>query len=262
MRLSASGSRHLINDEEVENKDKMRNVIMRKKTITLILALVCFFTMTTITGCARGAQSDSNTVQSASGAQEDAAAQDGQADAAAENVPADSAVEKPTIEEQSPAEPAENTEPLETTEKVEYSHEDIYLSLDIPDGWDYKIKTAEEMEKYDGMTICAVEFWKEDYPETVFTLSYESFFGICGTGVTIEKFTKESGISGYRYTEEIEDTLWLTMNFLNPEDVDEEGAYKGGTYCMMASPKLSEWDVIEPEFEKIVESIWVGSHSH
>lgn len=109
------------------------------------------------------------------------------------------------------------------------------------------------------MTICAVEFWKEDYPKTVFTLSYESFFGICGTGVTIEEFTQENGISGYRYTEEIEDTLWLNMTFRNPEDVDEEGVHKG-TYCIMASPKLSEWDVIEPEFEEIAETIWVGSH--
>lgn len=210
---------------------------MRKKIITFTLALVCFFTMTTAAGCAREV---SNTVQS---------------DVAVENVPADS-----SSEEQLPAEPVENVEPSETIEKVEYSHKDIYLSLDIPDGWDYKIKTAEEMEKYDGMTICAVEFWQEDYPETVFTLSYESFFGICGTGVTIEEFTQENGISGYRYTEEIEDTLWLDMTFRNPEDDTEEGIYKGGTYCIMASPKLSEWNVIEPEFEKITESIWVGSH--
>ena len=216
---------------------------MRKKTITFILALICLFTMTMVTGCAREVKEDSNTVQSVSGAQEEnavqeeAAAQDGQADA-----------------------PVENTEPVETAEKVEYSHEDIYLSLTIPDGWDYKIKTAEEMEKYDGTTICAVEFWEEDYPETVFTFSYESFFGICGTGVMIDEFTQENGINGCCYTEEIEDTLWLTMTFRNPKDVDEDGTYKGGTYCIMASPKLSEWDIIEPEFEEIVESIWVGSH--
>ncbi len=209
---------------------------MRKKTITFITALVFLFTMTTITGCTREVNADGNTTQSGSGMQEENA------------------------EEQVEAEPVENTEPSETTEKVEYSHEDIYLSLDIPNGWDYKIKTAEELEKYDGTTICAVEFWQEDYPETVFTFSYESFFGICGTGVTEEEFTQENGISGYRYTEEIEDTLWLNMIFRNPEDVDEEGVYKGGIYCIMASPKLSEWDIIEPEFEEIVESIWVGSH--
>lgn len=225
----------------------MRNV-MHKKIITFTLALVCFFTMTTAAGCAREAKEDSNTGEAA-------AALEGQADAVVENAPTDS-----SSEEQLPAEPVEKVEPSETTEKVEYSHEDIYLSLDIPDGWDYKIKTAEEMEKYDGMTVCAVEFWQEDYPETVFTLSYESFFGICGTGVTIEEFTQENGISGYRYTEEIEDTLWLDMTFHNPEDDAEEGIYKGGTYCIMASPKLSEWNVIEPEFEEITESIWVGSH--
>lgn len=228
---------------------------MHKKTISFILALVCLFTMTTITGCARGTKADNNTAQSDSDVQKETVAQDGQADAAAENASADS-----SIEEQLPAEPAENAEPIETTEKVEYSHEDIYLSLDIPDGWAYEIKTAEEMEKYDGMSVCAIEFWKEDYPETVFTLSYESFFGICGTGVTIDDFTLENGINGCCYTEEIEDTLWLNMVFRNPANYAEEGIYKGGTYCIMASPKLSEWDVIEPEFEEIVESIWVGSH--
>ncbi len=226
---------------------------MRKRTITFILALICLFTMTTITGCAREVRANDNTAQSGSDMQEEEITQEGQTDAAAgnmeENAPAES-----SVEEQLEAEPAE------TTEKVEYSHEDIYLSLDIPDGWDYKIKTAEEMEKYDGTTICAVEFWKKDYPETVFTFSYESFFGICGTGVMIDEFTQVNGINGCCYTEEIEDTLWLTMTFWNPEDVDEEGVYKGGAYCIMASPKLSEWDVIEPEFEEIVESIWVGSY--
>ena len=235
---------------------------MRKKTITFISALVCLFAMTTMTGCANGAKADSNnTAQSGSGMQEDAATQDGQVNVTAEaknveeNAPADSATE-----EQEDAEPLENTEPSETTEKVEYNYEDVYLSLTIPGEWDYKIKTAEEMEKYDGTTICAIEFWKEDYPETVFTLSYESFFGICGTGVMIDEFTQENGINGCCYTEEIEDTLWLTMTFRNPKDVAEDGTYKGGTYCIMASPKLSEWDVIEPEFEKIAETIWVGSH--
>ncbi len=212
---------------------------MRKKIITFISALVFLFTMTTITGCAHEAKADGNTVQSVSGAQEENAVQDEQVDVVAGNT-------------------EENADPLEMTEKVEYSHEDVYLSLTIPDGWDYKIKTVEEMEKYDGTTICAVEFWKEDYPETVFTLPYESFFGICGTGVMIDEFTQRNGINGCRYTEEIEDTLWLTMTFRNPEDVGEEEIHKG-TYCIMGSPKLWEWDFIEPEFEAIVESIRSGS---
>lgn len=232
---------------------------MRKKTITFISALVCLFTMTTITGCAHEVKTDGNTAQSGSDMQEADAVQDEQADAVVENMEETAPVDSP-VDEQVEAKPAENTEPSDTTEKVEYSHEDIDLSLAIPDGWAYEIKTAEEMEKYDGTTICAVEFWKEDYPETIFTLSYESFFGICGTGVMIDEFTQKNGINGCCYTEEIEDTLWLTMTFWNPKDVDEDGTYKGGTYCIMASPKLSEWDVIEPEFEKIAESIWVGSH--
>ena len=118
---------------------------MRKKIITFISALVFLFTMTTITGCAHEAKADGNTVQSVSGVQEETAAQDEQADAAVGNMEETAPADSP-VDEQVEAEPAENTEPSETTEKVEYSHEDIYLSLTIPDGWDYKIKTAEEME--------------------------------------------------------------------------------------------------------------------
>ncbi|MCM1253707.1 MAG: hypothetical protein NC321_12875 [Clostridium sp.] len=144
-------------------------------------------------------------------------------------------------------------------ETVEYSYEDIYLSIDLLPGWEFEIETAEELEKEDGSSLCAIEFWQKDYPDTVFSFSYETWFGICGTGVTIEEFTHENGIRGYRYTEEIEDTLWLNMTFRNPSENDEEGVYKGGTYCMMASPKLSEWDMIEAEFEEIVQSVWVGA---
>lgn len=139
-------------------------------------------------------------------------------------------------------------------ETVEYSHDEQYMSVTLPDGWDYQIKTAEEMEKEDGLSLCAIVFWQEDYPETRFTLSYETFFGICGTGVTIEEFAWENGLSGYRYTEEIEDTLWLTITLHNKqEDTDS------GTYCIIAGPALSVWDEIETEFEEILASVWVGA---
>lgn len=173
---------------------------------------------------------------------------------------------KENIEETPAPAPTESTvlqtepeqEMIEVREPVEYSYEDIYLSIDLLPDWEYEIETAEEMEKVDGSSLCAVEFWHKDYPDTVFTFSYETWFGICGTGVTIEEFAWDSGISGYRYTEEIEDTLWLTMTFRNPNEKDEEVS-KAGTYCIMASPKLSEWDMIEAEFEEMLRSVWVGA---
>lgn len=158
---------------------------------------------------------------------------------------------------------ADGQEVLETpdtaavnSETAVYSQDDIYMSVDIPNGWDYRIRTKEDMEKEDGLTSCAIDFWPEDYPETVFELGYAQQFGICGTGVTIEEFTLENGISGYRYTEEIEDILWLTVTL---NDSDNDAAIKNGTYLISASPELSVWESIKTEFDKILESVWVGS---
>lgn len=147
--------------------------------------------------------------------------------------------------------------PLSTesdAETVEYSYQNVYLSITIPGGWDYKLRTAEDLAKEDGLTLCAIDFWPEEYPDTVFELGYEAFFGICGTGVTIEDFTLSNGLDGYRYTEIIEDTLWLTMTLNNPDN----NLTGGGTYCISAAPELSIWDAVAPEFEEIVDSIWVG----
>ncbi|MCM1155126.1 MAG: PepSY domain-containing protein [Roseburia sp.] len=135
-----------------------------------------------------------------------------------------------------------------------YSQDDLYMSVAIPTDWDCHIKTKEEFEKEDGMRLCEITFWPENNADTVFELSYETSFGICGTGVTIEEFTLSNGLSGYRYTEEIEDTLWLTITLQNPY-ID----MSGGTYLISASPELSVWESIQPQFEEILQSIWVGS---
>lgn len=139
-------------------------------------------------------------------------------------------------------------------ETAVYNQDDFFLSIVIPEGWDYKIRTKEELDKEDGLMLCEIDFWPENYAETVFRFGYMSFFGMCGTGVTIEEYTLENGISGHRYTEEIEDTLWLTVTLKNPDhDIN------GGTYLIDASPSLSVWESIEPEFEDILASAWVGS---
>lgn len=132
----------------------------------------------------------------------------------------------------------------------------MYLSVDIPNGWEYEIKTAEEMAMEDGVVTCAIDFWSAEFPDTVFELEYQTFFGMCGTGVTIEEFTLENGLSGYRYTETIEDTLWLTITLSNPSD-----NLSGGTYLISASPELTVWDTIQSEFEQILNSVWVGAQA-
>lgn len=228
MQLSVNGSRRLINasDEPFFMDIKMGDV-MRSKVISFMLILC----LLAVAGCGRSMPDDGNTGQSVADSSEDAA--------------------QPEEPEVFPVTPEEVTETIET---VEYSHDNLYLSVDIPDGWDYQIRTVEEMAKEDGLALCAIKFWHKEYPETVFTLDYETFFGICGTGVTIEEFAWENGLHGYRYTEEIEDTLWLTITLRNPADDTDSG-----TYCIMASPELAVWDILQPEFEEILASVWVGT---
>lgn len=89
-------------------------------------------------------------------------------------------------------------------------------------------------------------------PGPVFELGYHQRFGICGTGVTTERMELPDGRTGWRYSEimNTEQMLWLTIVFDRPEESEETG-----TYVLMASPELSVWEQIEPEFEGILESV-------
>lgn len=153
--------------------------------------------------------------------------------------------------------PEEETgEPEKTI--VTYEDGDKYLGVSLPDTWEYRIKTVEDMEKEDGLTICSIEFWPEAFPEMIFELGYCEMFGMCGTGVTIEKMELPGGLTGYRYYEEMkeENTLWLTIIFDQPDNDRQNGLY-----AIMASPELSAWERIEPEFEKILDSVRIGGHT-
>lgn len=142
------------------------------------------------------------------------------------------------------------------TDTVTYSYEDIYLSVTLPDTWEYQVKTKEEMEEEDSMLFCAIDFWPANFPDAVFHLGYQTQkLGICATGVTIEEFSLSNGLTGYRYTESIEDTLWLTISFDRKEE--PTGQEHPGNYLISASPALSEWEQIAPDFEQILSSVQV-----
>lgn len=141
---------------------------------------------------------------------------------------------------------------------VEYSYQNLYLSVDIPDTWNYEIKTAEDRAKEDGLVVCSICFRPEKYADAVFELSYSSVrLGLCATGVTIEHFTLSNGISGTSYTETIEDTVWMTFILNNPYENLEDRP--DGTYYIQASIDASVWDEIKEEFEQILDSVWVGT---
>lgn len=145
---------------------------------------------------------------------------------------------------------AENTD---AWQNIVYESENWHLSLQLPDTWDYQVQSEEALEKEDGLYTCAIRFWAKDYPEEIFVLGYQTAFGMCGTGVTIEDLALDNGLTGYRYTEETENTLWLTIT-LTPPDWDVQG----GTFLVTGSPSLADWKALQPEFEKILQTIWVG----
>lgn len=215
-----------------------------KKYKAAVLTGICFLMLT---GCqTAGIQDDGNGGQAAANETTNTVQENEQP------IKQGEAAEEP----QEISDVSQSVEPEQAAEEetVEYSYDDLYLSIDVPDGWDYKVRSVEELEKEDGLITCAIEFWRQDYPETVFSLEYMTMFGICGTGVTIEEFTLPNGLSGYRYTEEIEDTLWFTITLSNPENM-----LQGGCYLIQASPDLAVWDTVREEFEEILESIWVGA---
>lgn len=215
----------------------VESFIMKKHAV-LILALAC---ISLITGCGRGTQ----------GAGGDSQPVCGYADMMEESVPP-GGQDKLADEKEEKGLGASEDAPV-FGEAVEYSYNDLFLYAVIPEGWDYEVKTAEDMAREDGLMVCAIDFWPEEYPDTVFELGYASSFGICATGVTIEKFTLPGGLAGCRYTEVIEDTLWLTITFRHP---GEELGH--GTYCINASPELSVWEAVEEEFEEILDSVEAG----
>lgn len=139
------------------------------------------------------------------------------------------------------------------TELVEYSYEDLYLSVEIPEGWEYEIQTAEELAMEDGLVTCAIEFWSVEFPDTVFELGFYPQFGLCLTGVTVEDFSLSNGLGGYRYTQILDDIFWMNIAIHNPNN-----NVSGGSYVVSAMPELIVWEYVKEEFKQILDTIWVG----
>ena len=160
-----------------------------------------------------------------------------------------------TVAEQAekPEEPEDEPEQSAPEEpvRVEYGYEDVYMALDIPADWDYAIHTREEAEQTDGLTTCSIDFWPQEETELVFELAYWQLFGMCGTGVTIEELTLPNGLTAWKYTEESDGVVWLTVALEYPQSE--------GTYVFSASPEKTQWETYEAAFLEILESVKVGT---
>lgn len=137
---------------------------------------------------------------------------------------------------------------------IVYETEAGCLSIMLPNTWDYAIKPEEDEEQKGGPADGDIAFWPVAFPEAVFEIKYWEQFGICGTGVTIEELTLSGGLIGYQYTENIENTLWITITLKQSED-----SGMNDVYVILASPELSVWEQIEPEFEEILDSVEIDS---
>lgn len=158
--------------------------------------------------------------------------------------------EKPEEPENESEEEPEQPAPEEPV-RAEYGYEDVYMALDIPAGWDYEIHPREEVEQEDGLYTCSIAFWPREEPELVFELAYWPAFGMCGTGVTIEELTLKSGLTAWKYTEESDGVVWLTVALEYPQSE--------GTYVFSASPEKAQWEAYEAAFLEILESVRVGT---
>ncbi len=225
-----------------------------KKSTVYMLGMICLMGFT---GCSAQADKTGDALETDT-EQNNAAQKEQETPEAVEENEAkeDLTEENGAGEKQIENEPARGTDPAGKT--VVYGQDGLYLSIDIPAGWDSEIKTKEDMEKEDGMLTCAIDFWPEEYPDTVFEFGYTPSYGICGTGVRIEEYTLPNGLGGYRYTETYnsENVLWMNITINNPFD-----AMSAGTYLIQGSPELSVWENIQPEFEEILETVWAGSLS-
>lgn len=156
----------------------------------------------------------------------------------------EAAPEEAEPEETAPAEPAQETD------RVEYAQDGVSMSLALPADWESAVwpagAAAAECEP-----ACSIDFWPKEAPELVFTLGWWPFFGMCGTGVTIEELTLSDGRTAWQYTETHDGTVWLTVVF-----ADTAGE---GSYVIDASPTEAQWAQYADAFRAILETAECGA---
>lgn len=110
--------------------------------------------------------------------------------------------------------PAEEKTPKfetsKTSETIGYSTEYASISIDLLEGWEYKINELDG--EYDDFSI---QIWPADHKEGKLILQYQEFFGVCGTGLT----TKQITLGTYEAWEGIYDNekVWSFIHFIDTD---------------------------------------------
>ena len=93
------------------------------------------------------------------------------------------------------------------TTKVSASHDELTLSINIPEGWEYEIK--EYSDEYSGFGIY---FWPEGETDGKLSFLYYDAWGVCGTGLKSETIE----IGGYEASKgNYNDGIWEFICFRN-----------------------------------------------
>lgn len=137
----------------------------------------------------------------------------------------------------------------ESIVRAEFSRENIFISLELPSEWEYKIVDSNG----DNTEQCGIIFGPAENEDLRYELYYHSFYGICGTGVTIEELQLENGKKIHRYSETIENELWRNIVFEYDRGEDERGSY---VLAYFGDVELIEQ--YEEKLDAILETVVVG----
>lgn len=138
--------------------------------------------------------------------------------------------------------------PEPESEAVEYSHGDVYMSLDLPGGWSSEIIPAAEEEAEN--EIFGIRFWPEASPEFALMLEYHTGgIGICGTGVTFTETEFQSGLKATACTEELgDDGYWFFLIYDEPHV----------KYAVSYSGDRELWSEYEDAVTAILDTVALG----
>jgi len=156
-------------------------------------------------------------------------------------------------QEKNPIETTADTQPESETQgnvMAEFSHDSVYISLELPPDWEYEVKDIDETQEYKEGGII---FGPKECENLRYELYYHSFYGICGTGVTIEELQLENGANICRCSETIEGMLWRNIIFEFEKDAEDMGSYVLDYY---GDEKLLMG--YEEELQQIMETVIVG----
>lgn len=129
---------------------------------------------------------------------------------------------------------------LENWNSIGYWYRYANMELALPNGWDYSVEPYEE-----GAYTFGISFWPAGRPEGKLKLNhYPNRFGVCGTGLSEEKYTFTDGKTAYIGTYD-NSPVWDFISFRNT----------AGDYAVINEGADIWWDEYKEEAMSILNTI-------